>query len=83
VSQKRAQILERRAELQRRAEAQRNEIAAIFQPWEQPLEFVDRGVKLIRTVRRVAPLIGLVFGFTTLSSVVGGRRRSARRRRED
>ena len=82
MSGKRAELLARRAELRRRAEAQRNQIAAIFAPWEQPLEIVDRGVKLFRSVQRVAPLIGLVFGFTTLSTLLGGRRRRARRLRE-
>lgn len=45
-------LLARRAQLQARAATEREELAALVQRWETPLVVADRGLSLVRAVKK-------------------------------
>jgi hypothetical protein len=55
-------VLERRARLGDRAAAERDGLADTLREWERPLAIADRGLALVRTVRKHARVVGVVLG---------------------
>jgi len=61
VSATREQLRVRRARLVERAEFERAELAREFSRFERPLRITDRGLSIVRTLRRL-PGLGVAIG---------------------
>jgi hypothetical protein len=62
VTRSRAALEARRAELIAQSGAYREEVAAVLDDWHAALDRVDRVMRIVGQVRRVAPWLGMALG---------------------